>query len=55
MGAIKQMVFPARAGMSPVVILRRRTNCRFPRPRGDEPGCLFDGIDACEFSPPARG
>ena len=48
-------VFPAHAGMSPLVEELVSVAEGFPRPRGDEPLCaqFFDGDIA--FSPPTRG
>ena len=49
------LVFPARAGMSRLIVLVERYEDCFPRPRGDEPDCQVERSSERVFSPPARG
>ena len=49
------MVFPARAGMSPVAFKGMSAAMGFPRPRGDEPPAARMATHKTAFSPPARG
>ena len=48
-------VFPARAGMSPVLQTLNVHSNGFPRPRGDEPVESTLKRVVPSFSPPARG
>ena len=49
------LVFPARAGMSPVALRAATYTAGFPRTRGDEPKIIQGLIDGIKFSPHARG
>ena len=48
-------VFPARAGMSPVVEAWFKVGVRVPRASGDEPKCLDAARICWECSPRERG
>ena len=47
--------FPAHAGMDPRPATRSLSQIRFPRPRGDGPGCSRVGSPPPAVSPPTRG
>ena len=49
------MVFPAHAGMSPMVVAYWKCEMSFPRPRGDEPQITEKQYVQARFSPPTRG
>ena len=49
------VVFPARAGMSPLSAGELLRRVGFPRPRGDEPLYRLLITIEVKFSPPARG
>ena len=49
------IVFPARAGMSPSRPYPNQEYACFPRPRGDEPVVQLLAQPNAPFSPPARG
>ena len=51
----EDLVFPARAGMSPNLSVATVTALRFPRTRGDEPTSGFKSGMGEVFSPHARG
>ena len=54
-GSKGRLVFPARAGMSPVNTETVIKMVGFPRPRGDEPITGAPQSSGQTFSPPARG
>ena len=49
------MVFPAHAGMSPILYTAMQHMLSFPRSRGDEPVSVIADTKQFSFSPLTRG
>ena len=48
-------IYPACAGISPILQMTLRLSLHLPRMRGDQPGYTFVLDHWCEFTPHARG